>query len=93
MVTAKLKWDKYGYTIASEYRKKVVAVLKQKPRSPKQIADQTTLHLSHVSSTLSDLEEKGIVQCLTPNLRKGKIFSLTEIGKEIAEELSKRMED
>ena len=83
MVTL-VQWDKYGYVVASKYRKKVVIALTEKPRTPKEISNETRLYLSHVSSTLSSLVEKGIVQCLTPSLRRGKIFDLTDDGRSSA---------
>jgi len=35
------------------------------------------------------LKKKGIVKCLTPNVRKGKIYGLTRDGKEILEKIKK----
>ncbi len=84
-----MNWEKYGYVAASRYRQKVLKLLKENPKTPKQLSGETNLHLSHVSATLSELIEKGLVKCLTPNLRRGKIFSLTEEGTEIAKELLK----
>jgi len=85
-----LDWEKYGYTIASNYRIKVVVALNEKPKTPSEIAEETGLYLSHVSSTVSDLVKKGLIKCLTPSLRRGKVFDLTEAGKEIAAEIKKR---
>ena len=82
-------WPKYGHVIASEYRKKIVSALTKGPKTPKQIADETELYLSHVSHTIKGLMKREIVECLTPQLRRGKIFKLTEDGQEIAEQLSK----
>jgi predicted transcriptional regulator len=80
-------WYAYGFVIGSEYRKKVVNSLTSSPKTPKQISDSTGLHLNHVSATLGDLEKLGIVNCLTPKLRKGKLFQLTELGREITGKL------
>ena len=82
-------WNKYGYVFASSYRKKVVRSIGDGPKTPKAIAIETKLRLNHVSSTLSDLEENGIVSCLTPNIRKGKIYDLTRDGKSVLEQLKK----
>ena len=87
-----MDWEKYGYTIASKYRRKVTLALSQRPKTPKEIAKETDLYLSHVSSTLSALKERGIVECLTPSLRRGKVFGLTEDGREIAREMKRRSE-
>lgn len=80
---------KFGYVISSTYRQKIILSLKEDPKSPKQIALELELHFSHVSSTLKDLTKKGIIKCLTPDLRKGRLYDLTEIGKEIANKLEK----
>lgn len=85
-----MDWEKYGYTIASKYRTKVVVALSQKPKTPSEIAGETGLYISHASSTISDLIENNIIKCLTPSLKRGKVFDLTSAGKEVAAEIKKR---
>jgi predicted transcriptional regulator len=82
-----LDWAKYGYVIASEYRKRVLVSLYVGPKTPTQVSEETKLYLSHVSHVINDLVKKELVKCLTPNLRRGKLFSLTSVGKEIVEQL------
>jgi predicted transcriptional regulator len=77
-------WKKYGYIISSEYRKKVLDSLQKGPKTPKQIAAETNLYLSHVSKTLNELVSFGTAVCLTPELKRGRIYELTKDGKEIA---------
>ena len=84
-----MQWKMLGYVLASKYRQKVILALIKGERTPREIADSTGLYLSHVSSTLSELENKGLVKCLTPDLRRGKLFRLTEMGKKIAKEVQK----
>lgn len=84
-----MDWGKYGHVIASEYRKKIIMSLAKGPKTPKQISDDTELYLSHVSHVIKDLVKIGVIECLTPNLRRGKVFSLSEEGKEIADQLKK----
>lgn len=86
MVTS-IDWTKYGYVIASSYRKRIILSIGKGPKTPKQIADDTKLRLNHISAILGELEEKGIVACLTPSLSKGKIFDLTKQGKIILEQI------
>jgi predicted transcriptional regulator len=88
-----MDWSKYGYIISSEYRKKIVLSLIKGPMTPKQISLDTKLHLSHVSPILKELVNKRILECLTPNLRKGKIFTLTDEGLQIAKSLKKLTEE
>jgi predicted transcriptional regulator len=80
-------WNAYGFVVGSEYRKKVINSLVNGPKTPKQISELTHLHLNHVSFTLSGLEDARTVVCLTPQLRKGKLFQLTKLGREIASKL------
>lgn len=80
-------WNAYGFVVGSEYRKKVINSLVTGPKTPKQISELTHLHLNHVSSTLGGLEAIDTVVCLTPQLRKGKLFQLTKLGREIAKRL------
>lgn len=60
------------------------------PKTPKHVAIESGLHFSHVSKTLNELQELHIVVCLNPQLRRGRIYDLTEEGKEIAKQLQKQ---
>jgi DNA-binding MarR family transcriptional regulator len=81
-------WAKYGYTIASTYRTKIVSALLERPKTPKELAKELNLYLSHVSSTLSELLDKDIAYCINPSQRRGKVFTLTKEGKEVGKQLS-----
>jgi len=78
-----LDWNKYGYIFSSDYRKKVVCALLSGPKTPKQIAIEANLYLSHVSKTLNELQQKGVAICLTPDLKRGRMYELTKEGNEI----------
>jgi len=82
-----LDWKKYGYVISSEYRKRVIFSLVGGPKTPKQIAIDTSLHLSHVSQTLKELSSFEIVICLNPELKRGRVYELTKEGREIAKQI------
>lgn len=84
-----MDWDKYGHVKASKYRKNIVLLLSEKPKTPKEIAGETDYYLSHVSNTLRDLTEKKVVRCLTEDRKKGRIYGLTEEGEEIADQIKK----
>lgn len=69
-----------GFVLASEYRKKVIIFLQDRPNTPSVISEKTKIYPSHISNTLSELVEKKLVVCITPKLRKGKLYKLTTIG-------------
>jgi len=85
-------WEKLGYLIAGKYRAKVMACLSERPMTPKQISEKTGLYLSHVSLTLKELMKIGLVESLTPGLRRGRLYGLTKNGKEILNQLNRLQE-
>ena len=50
--------------------------------TPKEIAQQSKLHLSQVSRGLREMEKRNMVRCMTPNLKRGRIYAATEKGRE-----------
>ena len=72
-----------GFVLASEYRKKVMIALQDKPTTPSAISEITKIYPSHISNTLSELAEKKLVVCLTPKLKKGRLYELTNSGKKL----------
>ena len=87
-----MEWEKLGYVLASKYRRDIMLTLAEGEKTPKEIARKTGFYLSHVSSTLSQLESQGLVTCLTPKLRRGRLFGLTKSGEKIINELQRRKE-
>ena len=57
--------------------------LQDKPSTPSIISEKTKIYPSHISNTLNELVEKKLVVCITPKLRKGRLYELTVTGKEI----------
>lgn len=78
-----MDWNLIGFIKASEYRKKVILALKKGNKTPKELRNELGYYMSHISHTLRELSEKNLVVCLTPNLYKGKIYALTELGNKI----------
>ena len=84
-----MDWNLLGFIKASQYRKRIILILDRGNKTPKEISDSAKYPISHVSQTLKILREREIIICLTPDLHKGKIYSLTELGKSMAIELKK----
>lgn len=82
-------WHEYGFVLASAYRVKVLSLLSEKPYTPTQICTKLRLNMPHVSRTLSELTNKKLVVCLNPDAVKGRIFALTDKGKEVSDMLPK----
>ena len=82
-------WNNYGYVLASRYRKIVLKFLLEGPRTPTQIANESGCNVSHISRSLRELEKRNLIKCLTPARRKGKIYSITKLGINVAKEIQK----
>jgi predicted transcriptional regulator len=68
-------------------KERFLASKKDRPSTPSIISENTALYPSHVSLTLSELVEKKLVVCLTPKLRKGRLYELTKDGHSVLKNL------
>lgn len=85
----KTKWHLIGTIKSSNYREKVLRELTENTQTPKWLAKKTNIKFSHISTVLTELQKLKLIKCLTPELRKGRIYSITKLGKEILKSLSK----
>lgn len=82
-----MDWDIVGFVKASQIRIDVLRKLDEKPMSPKDLKHELSIHFPQVSLTLKQMCEKNLVECLTSSCSKGKIYAITEAGREILKEL------
>jgi len=75
--------DLIGKVVASEYRKKILLALEKVSLTPSQIADATRLNRTHVSRFLKEMRSDGLVNCRACHLKKGKLHSITKLGKSV----------
>lgn len=75
-----MSWNDVSYVIASKTRRAIILKL-ETPRTPTYLAKDLDLNLANISRAISELEDRGIVICLTPKQKVGKIYSLTKKGK------------
>jgi DNA-binding HxlR family transcriptional regulator len=80
-----MAWRDYGYVVTSKYRIKIIESLSTHPKTPKQISSENNISLSHVSRALGELMVKELVICLNPNDVKGRVYTLTDKGKALAD--------
>lgn len=79
--------DKVKYVNKSTYRVKVLKSLKDDAKIPKEIAEDSGILPNHISNVLRQLKEKDIVECLNPEVRKGRLYRLSETGLKVLDEL------
>jgi len=70
-----------GYLIASSISRKILYALKFGYETPTSISKFLRISLSNVSTKLSELKRRGIVICINPERRKGRIYIITDKGE------------
>lgn len=80
-------WTSYECVINSGQRVKILLALYMAngPLTPKQLHNQTKLQFPHISEKLQELVTAGLVKCLHPNKRKGKLYYLTKTGVNVVD--------
>ncbi len=73
--------EKVAFVLASQHRTNIMLFLKDDMHTPKQIGEAINVRTNHISNLLSQLRKKNLVYCATPNIRKGKLYTLTDDGK------------
>ena len=81
------EWEMIGFVSSSEPRLKILVHIKSKASTPTNMAHDLEIPISRVSVILKELIERGLIECLTPELRKGKLFKATDEGKKILKAL------
>jgi len=76
------KLELAGFILRSGYRKKVFLLLGN-PIMPSQIAKQLDIRLTHITRELRFLKERGLVECLNPKEKMGRLYQLTLSGKRL----------
>ena len=74
------KYDDLSFVLASSYRTEILKSLLENVGTPSTISKDIGKSITHVSRCLKDLRDKNLVECLTPEKRKGKIYKITNKG-------------
>jgi predicted transcriptional regulator len=63
-------------------RRRVFLAL-ETPKAPTQLSKELKIHLPHISRSLSELEFRKLVECLTPGEKVGRIYRLSAEGRRV----------
>ena len=61
--------------------------LEDEVKIPSKIAEDSDILQNHISAVLKQLKEHELVECINPEVRKGRLYRLTDKGEEIVENL------
>ena len=77
----------FAYINISTYRIKAIKAMQTGNETPTQIANNSDIRLSHISKVLKELKDCGVAECINEQDRINRIYRLTGLGHEIADNL------
>lgn len=83
--------DLYSWVIRGTQRIAVIKVL-DRPKTPKQLSQETKLKFSNVSDVLNSMKKKSLVICLNPKEKTGRLYQLTKKGLQISKLLGEMIQ-
>lgn len=76
-----------SYVQISSYRKKVMKSLDGEVLIPTQIAKNSEIRPNHISKVLAELKAHELVECINPEVRKGRLYRLTDKGDNVVKNI------
>lgn len=77
-------WAGVAFVSRSDYRRRVLEALVERPRGPGEVARATGIRIVHVSRALGELQGEGLVECVNPEIRRrGRMYAITAGGEGI----------
>ena len=77
-----------SYVKISKYRTKVMMSLDGEVKIPSQIAKDANIYQNHISNTLRQLKDHNLVECINPEVKKGRLYRLTDKGENIISKIN-----
>ena len=75
------------YVKKSGYKIKILKSLNNGVKIPTSIAKDTGILTNHISTVLGRLKEHELIECINPEVRKGRLYRLTDKGRKVVEKL------
>jgi len=73
-----------AFVLMSSYHERALLALHDNEvMFPTSIAQHCGVRSNHISKTLKELKERDLVVCINEDAHKGRLYKLTELGKEI----------
>jgi len=81
-----MNFTKYGFVMSAPNRKEIVLALDSE-KTPTQLVKKLGKQDANISRSLRELTDKGIIICLTPENKRGRIYRLSKDGKLIRDKI------
>jgi predicted transcriptional regulator len=82
-----MDYDKYSFVLASPNRQKIILAL-DKEKIPSQLSKELKMQDANVARALRELVGVGIIKCVNPESKRGRIYILSNVGIVIRKKLS-----
>lgn len=76
-----------SYVQISKYRTKTMKALGGDVKIPSAIARDSGIRTNHISKVLSELKAHELVECINPEVKKGRLYRLTETGEDVVKNI------
>ena len=82
-----------SYVQISKYREKTLKSIGDDVKIHTNIARDSGIKTNHISKVLRKLKSKEIVECINEEARKGRLYRLTDTGKEVLDTIKDKEDD
>lgn len=82
-------WKAVSFVKRGKVRKEVLGELANAPATPTEVSKEIKKHRSAVSRAILDLEQEGLVKCLTPSEKLGRLYRATHMGQKVMEKIKR----
>lgn len=80
-----------SYVNISSYRTKVMKSLEDDVKIPSKIVEDSDIGQNHISKILAELKAHEMVECINPEVRKGRLYRLTDKGEEVTKNINNNL--
>lgn len=80
-----------SYVKISSYRTKVMKSLEDDVKIPSKIVEDSDIGQNHISKILAELKAHEMVECINPEVRKGRLYRLTDKGEEVIKNINNNL--
>ena len=84
------EWDDVSFVVRNKNRRKVFDYL-DKPKTPTDISKDLEINIGFVSNILIELQERKLIECLTPNEKRNRYYRISTKGKRIRAKIVKEL--
>lgn len=76
-----------SWILISSYRKRIMIALGNKLKTPSTLSRESGVRMNHISKVLKELKNNDLVICINEDMRKGRLYQTTELGKKVMQKV------